>query len=559
MGDLEQMIQAYRESHSLVPEDAIWCTLVQLGAGLRTLHRMSIVHRDVKPQNALVATDGRMVLADFGIAKFMSNPLTSTLASHTGSPLYLAPEVLQQQAYSLECDVYSLGCLLYEMAALRPPFSGHDLKTLKINVLMGRLERIPSQHSDELWQIIYSMLNPDPCLRPDIHAIMCEPSVRQRQQLLPRFASAGTEVTAAGAAAAGPGVGLRSCVLDTIPEPEDLAQLNLLLPPATYPHGPSVLDYLLNEQLGAPEPTGYTTLSLWGSSPLQPASPTSATAAAAVMAAPTPAAAPATPLPRALGPAAAAASPAAALSKPVAANAFHLSAVASTVRPQRSSESALADNPSEAAAEALPVDSLQFASKPADIAETGMCASCGRHPADAALMAQFLDAASSLACAPDNAISAPWAGGVPTPEQLGKSGHSHSSSPIPSQPASPSCCLTQVDITSPRSHDQRSSDSTAQTVKSKLFVKGILGLLRGLRPSPAAVSHSVSLGTAGSAGGKPLDLSYLDSHARQDRPRKPGEAAACCVESSALAAQGPAAGASKTHRRRSLRGLFDRL
>ena len=185
----------------------------------------------------------------------------------TGSPHYLAPEVLQQQAYSLECDVYSLGCLLYEMAALRPPFSGHDLKTLKINVsfiehstrtrrglalsmpldmshvfaicfplmclmhamptwrlpcalqvLMGRLERIPSQHSDELWQIIHAMLNPDPGLRPSIHTIMSEPCVRQRQQLLPPFASAGTDVADAQAAAAGPpAVCLRNCVLDTLP------------------------------------------------------------------------------------------------------------------------------------------------------------------------------------------------------------------------------------------------------------------------------------------------------------------------------------------------------
>lgn len=68
--------------------------------------------------------------------------------TQTGTPYYASPEVWKQQPYNLKCDIWSLGCVLYEMAALRPPFESKDLKSLKKTIMAGVYKRIPTQYSN---------------------------------------------------------------------------------------------------------------------------------------------------------------------------------------------------------------------------------------------------------------------------------------------------------------------------------------------------------------------------------------------------------------------------
>ena len=67
--------------------------------------------------------------------------------TQTGTPYYASPEVWSDKPYGSKCDIWSLGCVLYEMANLKPPFGGEDLRSLKKAIVLGNYKRIPSNYS----------------------------------------------------------------------------------------------------------------------------------------------------------------------------------------------------------------------------------------------------------------------------------------------------------------------------------------------------------------------------------------------------------------------------
>ncbi|WP_374050413.1 protein kinase domain-containing protein [Streptomyces roseicoloratus] len=93
-------------------------------AGLAAAHRQGVVHRDIKPGNLLMDADGTVKLADFGIARFVDDPSAglTTTGQIVGTGLYLAPERALGQPASPASDVYSLGCVLYQLLTGQTPF-----------------------------------------------------------------------------------------------------------------------------------------------------------------------------------------------------------------------------------------------------------------------------------------------------------------------------------------------------------------------------------------------------------------------------------------------------
>src|SRR5438105_12794168 len=87
-------------------------------------HRAGIVHRDVKPANILVTEDGRVKVADFGIAKAASDADLTQAGTMLGTAKYLPPEQVEGRTQDRRSDVYGLGVVLYEMLCGRPPFTG---------------------------------------------------------------------------------------------------------------------------------------------------------------------------------------------------------------------------------------------------------------------------------------------------------------------------------------------------------------------------------------------------------------------------------------------------
>lgn len=96
---------------------------VDIARALTAAHNLGLVHRDVKPGNVLIATDGRLKVADFGIAHAVEDETTHG-GEVLGTASYLAPEQARGEPTTPASDVYSLGCVLYEMIAGHPPFTG---------------------------------------------------------------------------------------------------------------------------------------------------------------------------------------------------------------------------------------------------------------------------------------------------------------------------------------------------------------------------------------------------------------------------------------------------
>jgi len=96
----------------------------QVGRGLDALHERDILHRDVKPSNILLDADGTAALSDFGLARTPASTRLTEDGQVLGTPHYLAPELIEGREATRATDVYSLGCVLYECLAGRPPFEG---------------------------------------------------------------------------------------------------------------------------------------------------------------------------------------------------------------------------------------------------------------------------------------------------------------------------------------------------------------------------------------------------------------------------------------------------
>ena len=92
--------------------------------GLQALHDRSIVHRDIKCANLFLTKDGVLKLGDLNVSKVAKRGLLQT---QTGTPYYASPEVWQDKPYDHKSDLWSLGCVLYEMCALKPPFQANDM------------------------------------------------------------------------------------------------------------------------------------------------------------------------------------------------------------------------------------------------------------------------------------------------------------------------------------------------------------------------------------------------------------------------------------------------
>lgn len=97
----------------------------QLLSGFSELVRQKIIHRDLKPANILIS-DNVYKIGDFGFAKYVDNFGSQMLRSCVGSPIYMAPQILQRTQYTTKCDIWSLGIIFYEMIHGYPPWKARD-------------------------------------------------------------------------------------------------------------------------------------------------------------------------------------------------------------------------------------------------------------------------------------------------------------------------------------------------------------------------------------------------------------------------------------------------
>ena len=148
----------------LTPRQAL-SLLAQAAAALAEIHRLGIVHRDVKPANMMLRADGTMVLADFGIAKRTEGSMERTMhGEFFGTPYYISPEQANGKAATERSDIYSLGIIFYEMLMNRRPYVGESIVELISQHVGAPVPRLP-QNLEDYQSLIDGMMAKDPAVR----------------------------------------------------------------------------------------------------------------------------------------------------------------------------------------------------------------------------------------------------------------------------------------------------------------------------------------------------------------------------------------------------------
>lgn len=200
-GDLAGAIRRLKAEDIFYPEHEVWAVLSQLCLALYRCHYNTnapplpksllapvstaskeesaaptsfILHRDIKPENIFLDKTGagtNVKLGDFGLAKMLDgdNPLATT---YVGTPYYMSPELLLDQASTPASDIWSLGCVIYELCARHPPFQAKSHLQLSQKVQEGKFKPLPSVYSHTLGRTVAACLQVTPNHRPTAETLL---------------------------------------------------------------------------------------------------------------------------------------------------------------------------------------------------------------------------------------------------------------------------------------------------------------------------------------------------------------------------------------------------
>ncbi|ODQ51603.1 kinase-like protein, partial [Saitoella complicata NRRL Y-17804] len=207
-GDLGRWLEEYRRRGERVGEEDVWELFGQLVSALHECHnppsitaatrgreaRKTILHRDLKPENIFLSTPtssstpvaslGSAAIAptpklgDFGLSKSLDDA-HALARTYVGTPYYMSPELINSQPYSAKSDIWALGCVLYEICALKPPFNGKNHRELGIAIESGRFDVDSlSGYGTAITEVIAACLQLNPLARPTTQDLLTHPMVR---------------------------------------------------------------------------------------------------------------------------------------------------------------------------------------------------------------------------------------------------------------------------------------------------------------------------------------------------------------------------------------------
>ena len=183
-GDLYQKIVQFKKIGCLIEETDVWRIFIQMVRGLKALHDLKILHRDLKSANIFLFSDGSAKIGDCNVSKVVYKGLGYT---QTGTPYYASPEVWNDKPYDTKSDIWSMGCVLYEMASLKPPFRAKNMEGLYKKVMEGKVIRIPTKFTNDLFRIIQILLQVKPEKRPTCGEILQNPIILRRIEFFKNY------------------------------------------------------------------------------------------------------------------------------------------------------------------------------------------------------------------------------------------------------------------------------------------------------------------------------------------------------------------------------------
>ena len=180
-GDLQSKITSHKIAKHYFNEKTIWSIFIQMVNGLKQLHEKNIIHRDLKSANIFLMKNGICKLGDLNVSKIAKCGLLKT---QTGTPYFASPEIWTDHPYDIKSDIWSLGCILYQMTTLKMPFNGNNYKEVYNNVMSCKYNSIPKIYSNELAEIIQKLLQINPKQRPTCDQILNDNIVIQKLKFL---------------------------------------------------------------------------------------------------------------------------------------------------------------------------------------------------------------------------------------------------------------------------------------------------------------------------------------------------------------------------------------
>ena len=193
-GDVAEKVKACVKARQRLDENLVWSYFIQMLEGIAHLHSKQILHRDLKTANMFLTLDGHVKIGDMNVSKLAKQGMAAT---QIGTPYYMSPEIFRGKAYDAKSDIWSLGCILYELVALQVPFKGRDIDELSRRVQTGYYARLPSTYSADLQSIIRACLKLNPKHRPSAEELLSTPIIAERKAMLRQWMNATLDVAAA--------------------------------------------------------------------------------------------------------------------------------------------------------------------------------------------------------------------------------------------------------------------------------------------------------------------------------------------------------------------------
>lgn len=202
-GDLAKIIEQAKKKRQQIAEDQVVRWMCQALLALKYIHDKHVLHRDLKSSNFFLSKSNNLKMGDFGIAKVLS--CTAACArTQIGTPYYLSPEVCQEKPYTWPSDIWAMGCILYELCALKVPFDAANISGLVQKICRGPTPTIPANYnySDFVKNLCTEMLSRNQSGRPSAETVLQRPRMQSIvKQMLDEAQQAQESASTAGEAA----------------------------------------------------------------------------------------------------------------------------------------------------------------------------------------------------------------------------------------------------------------------------------------------------------------------------------------------------------------------
>ena len=236
-GDIDKKIKDNLQKGNMFSEKTLWSWIIQILKGLKYLHDNKIMHRDLKCANIFLMKTGLLKLGDLNVSKIAKLGITQT---QIGTPYYISPEVLEEKPYNNKCDVWSVGCIIYEMCTLRPPFRGTSLTELYRNIKNGYYTPISNYYSKDMKDLISMMLVVDSHKRASVDDILNSNIVKK---WITKIKNENSDIIET---ITNKDNNIKANLLKTIKIPKNIGEINKFLPKERYNRNNDIQDNFYN-------------------------------------------------------------------------------------------------------------------------------------------------------------------------------------------------------------------------------------------------------------------------------------------------------------------------